>query len=42
MFLVTGLIGVVLALCWFAFYKGKQQYLEQLAARGELSPQSAY
>ncbi|MGF0237998.1 MFS transporter [Rhodococcus sp. IEGM1300] len=38
MFIITGVIGLVLGLCWFAFYKSKAQYLAQLADSGELPP----
>lgn len=38
MFIITGIIGLVLGLCWFAFYKSKAQYLAQLEASGELPP----
>ncbi|MEG5263074.1 MFS transporter [Pseudomonas sp. JDS28PS106] len=29
MFVLTGVIGLVLAACWFAFYKSKAQYMAQ-------------
>lgn len=32
MFIVTGVFGIVLALCWFAFYKSKERYLAELPA----------
>jgi MFS family permease len=35
MFIITGIIGIVLALCWMMFYKSRAQYLAQLAASGE-------
>ncbi|MFW0754806.1 MFS transporter [Pseudomonas sp. H11T01] len=38
MFIITGVIGLVLALCWFAFYKSKAQYLAQLQESGQLPP----
>ena len=34
MFIITGVIGIVLALCWLMFYKSKAQYLAELAAHG--------
>ncbi|MFF7709151.1 MFS transporter [Pseudomonas sp. NPDC007930] len=36
MFLITGLLGLVLAGCWFAFYKSKREYM---AATGRAEPQ---
>ncbi|WP_224795647.1 MFS transporter [Pseudomonas fluorescens] len=39
MFVITGLIGIVLAACWLMFYKSKKQYLAELAASGQLSPE---
>ncbi|WP_300732699.1 MFS transporter [Pseudomonas sp.] len=30
MFIVTGVFGIVLAFCWFAFYKSKERYLAEL------------
>jgi MFS family permease len=41
MFVITGLIGIVLATCWLMFYKSKKQYLAELAASGQLSPEVA-
>jgi len=38
MFIITGLLGVVLAVCWLTFYKSKAQYLAQLAAEGKPLP----
>ena len=35
MFIITGVIGIVLALCWLMFYKSKAQYLAELAAQGQ-------
>jgi len=32
MFIVTGVFGIVLAACWFAFYKSKERYLAELPA----------
>lgn len=33
MFIVTGVIGITLALCWFAFYKSKAQYMAETGRR---------
>ncbi|MBW3504701.1 MFS transporter [Pseudomonas sp. NKUCC02_KPG] len=46
MFIVTGVFGIVLAACWFAFYKSKERYLAELPAEERerllaLQPQSA-
>ncbi|WP_296255240.1 MULTISPECIES: MFS transporter [unclassified Pseudomonas] len=41
MFIITGVLGVVLALCWLMFYKSRAQYLKALAARGERPPGQA-
>lgn len=41
MFVITGLIGIVLAACWLIFYKSKKQYLAELAASGQPSPEVA-
>lgn len=30
MFIVTGVFGIVIAICWFAFYKSKERYLAEL------------
>ncbi|MGR3992088.1 MFS transporter [Pseudomonas sp. 1121_17] len=38
MFIITGLLGVVLAVCWLTFYKSKAQYLAELAAEGKALP----
>lgn len=38
MFIITGVIGVVLALCWLTFYKSKARYLAELAAQGKPLP----
>jgi hypothetical protein len=38
MFIITGAIGIVLAVCWLAFYKSKAQYLAELAAEGKPLP----
>ncbi|MCY1408246.1 putative L-galactonate transporter [compost metagenome] len=38
MFIITGVIGIVLALCWLTFYKSKAQYLAELAAQGKKLP----
>ncbi|WP_110950784.1 MFS transporter [Pseudomonas bohemica] len=35
MFIITGALGIVLALCWLTFYKSRAQYLKELAAMGE-------
>lgn len=35
MFVITGALGIALALCWFAFYKSKREYL---AATGRPEP----
>jgi MFS family permease len=35
MFIITGVLGIVLALCWLMFYKSRAQYLKELEARGE-------
>lgn len=35
MFIITGVLGIVLALCWLMFYKSRAQYLKELAAKGE-------
>lgn len=40
MFVITGLIGIVLAACWLMFYKSKKQYLAELAANGQASPEA--
>ncbi|ADR60637.1 MULTISPECIES: MFS transporter [Pseudomonas] len=32
MFIVTGVFGILVAACWFAFYKSKAQYLAELPA----------
>ncbi|HDS1775663.1 TPA: MFS transporter [Pseudomonas putida] len=32
MFIVTGVFGILLAACWFAFYKSKARYLAELPA----------
>ncbi len=32
MFIVTGVFGIVVAACWFAFYKSKERYLAELPA----------
>ena len=36
MFVLTGVIGLILAACWFAFYKSKSQYM---AETGRAEPQ---
>ena len=41
MFVITGLIGIVLASCWLMFYKSKKQYLAELAASGQPTPEVA-
>ena len=41
MFVITGLIGIVLSACWLMFYKSKKQYLAELAASGQPSPEVA-
>jgi MFS family permease len=41
MFVITGLIGIVLATCWLMFYKSKKQYLAELAASGQPLPEVA-
>lgn len=38
MFIITGVIGMVLAVCWLSFYKSKARYLADLAAAGEPLP----
>ncbi|MFK8328630.1 MFS transporter [Pseudomonas sp. BJa5] len=38
MFIITGLLGVVLALCWLTFYKSKARYLAELEAQGKPLP----
>ncbi|MEN5214558.1 MFS transporter [Pseudomonas pudica] len=38
MFIITGVIGVVLALCWLTFYKSKARYLAELSAEGKPLP----
>lgn len=38
MFIITGVIGVVLALCWLTFYKSKARFLAELAAEGKPLP----
>ncbi|AWY38440.1 MFS transporter [Pseudomonas putida] len=38
MFIITGVLGVALALCWLTFYKSKAQYLAELAAEGKPLP----
>ncbi|SPO55875.1 L-galactonate transporter [Pseudomonas sp. JV551A1] len=38
MFIITGVIGVVLALCWLTFYKSKARYLAELVAEGKPLP----
>lgn len=38
MFIITGVIGIVLALCWLTFYKSKAKYLAELAAQGQPLP----
>jgi len=38
MFIITGVIGIVLALCWLTFYKSKARYLAELAAQGQALP----
>ena len=38
MFIITGVIGVVLAVCWLTFYKSKARYLAELAAEGKPLP----
>lgn len=38
MFIITGVIGIVLSLCWLMFYKSKAQYLAELAAAGKPMP----
>lgn len=38
MFIITGAIGVVLAVCWLTFYKSKARYLAELAAEGKPLP----
>lgn len=40
MFVLTGVIGLVLAACWFAFYKSKAQYMAQ-SGRAEPLPMQA-
>jgi MFS family permease len=40
MFVLTGVIGLVLAACWFAFYKSKAQYMAQ-TGRAEPLPEQA-
>ncbi|WP_455924560.1 MFS transporter [Pseudomonas putida] len=40
MFVLTGAIGLVLAACWFAFYKSKAQYMAQ-TGRAEPQPVQA-
>lgn len=32
MFIITGVFGILLAACWFAFYKSKERYLAELPA----------
>ncbi|PLV17822.1 MFS transporter [Pseudomonas guariconensis] len=32
MFIATGVFGIVIAACWFAFYKSKERYLAELPA----------
>jgi MFS family permease len=32
MFIVTGVFGILVAVCWFAFYKSKARYLAELPA----------
>ncbi|MNS52739.1 L-galactonate transporter [compost metagenome] len=32
MFIVTGVFGILVAACWFAFYKSKERYLAELPA----------
>ena len=32
MFIVTGVFGILVAACWFAFYKSKARYLAELPA----------
>lgn len=34
MFIITGVLGIVLSLCWLMFYKSRAQYLKELAAQG--------
>ncbi|WZJ98290.1 MFS transporter [Pseudomonas sp. LPD2] len=38
MFIITGVIGVVLAVCWLTFYKSKARYLAELEAEGKPLP----
>ncbi|ROL70773.1 MFS transporter [Pseudomonas vranovensis] len=38
MFIITGVLGIVLALCWLSFFKSKAQYLAELAAQGKPLP----
>ncbi|MBD1589481.1 MFS transporter [Pseudomonas typographi] len=38
MFIVTGVLGIALAICWFAFYQTKRDYM---AATGRPEPQRA-
>ncbi|MFJ4384860.1 MFS transporter [Pseudomonas sp. NPDC089408] len=38
MFIITGVIGMVLAVCWLSFYKSKARYLAELAAEGRPLP----
>lgn len=40
MFILTGVIGLVLAACWFAFYKSKAQYMAE-TGRAEPVPVAA-
>ncbi|RFQ06002.1 MFS transporter [Pseudomonas putida] len=41
MFVITGVAGIVLGLCWLAFYKSKAQYLAELEAQGKPLPVEA-
>lgn len=38
MFIITGVLGILLALCWLSFFKSKAQYLAELAAQGKPLP----
>ncbi|MFJ3481810.1 MFS transporter [Pseudomonas sp. NPDC090202] len=40
MFIITGIMGIVLSLCWLMFYKSRAQYHQQLLAAGQPLPTS--
>jgi len=42
MFIITGVIGITLALCWFAFYKSKAQYMAQTGRAEPVRATSAH